>query len=284
MQSTALVRPSTLYIVATPIGHLDDIGQRAITVLSSVDGICCEDTRHSRRLMDHIDVSTPLTSLHEHNETEKSAAIVDRLRNGESLALISDAGTPLISDPGYVLVNTVVSAGFDVVPIPGASAVIAALSVSGLPTDRWTFEGFLPSKGSARRSKLEDCVAQPNTLIFYESSHRILDSLNDMAEVFGSERRVAVARELTKTYETIMRGALSDVCSQVAHDHNQQKGEFVVLVHGAPKREVAMTEPHIEALAKELKPLLPPKKAAKAMANAFGGSNKHYYDLLLSLD
>lgn len=188
MDTTTAVK-STLYVVATPIGNLEDLTIRAEKILKQVDVICCEDTRHSARLMEHIGCKTQLISLHEHNEREKSQYIVDRLSAGESIALVSDAGTPLISDPGYVLVNRVVEAGLSVVPVPGVSAVVTALSVAGLPTDRWYFEGFLPSKGSARLKRMNQLANATNTLVFYESSHRIAASIGDVVEVFGPDRR-----------------------------------------------------------------------------------------------
>ncbi len=283
MQANGFVKSSTLYVVATPIGNLADITERAIQVLKNVDVICCEDTRHSARLLDNISCKKPLLSLHEHNERERSALIVEKLTSGQSIALVSDAGTPLISDPGYVLVNEVIAAGLDVVPIPGVSAVITALSVSGLPTDHWSFEGFLPSKQGARVKILEQHQNLAHTLVYYESSHRIEDSLRDMGLVFGLERKVVVARELTKTFETLLRGSLEEVLAFVAEDSNQRKGEFVVMVNGAAKTDAAVYEAEILQLASELKPLLPPKKAASVIANVYGGSKKQYYELILSL-
>ena len=283
MQAIGFVKPSTLYVVATPIGNLADITERAVYVLSNVDVICCEDTRHSARLLDNIGCKKPLLSLHEHNERERSAYIVEKLQAGESIALVSDAGTPLISDPGYVLVNEVIAAGLEVVPVPGVSAVITALSVSGLPTDRWTFEGFLPNKHGARLKVLEQNQHMTQTMVYYESSHRIEDSLRDMVEVFGIERKIVVARELTKTFETVMRGSLAEVLMQVAQDSNQRKGEFVVVVAGAPKKDTAAFDAQILQLATELKALMPPKKAAAVIANVFGGTKKAYYELILSL-
>lgn len=277
------VQGGTLYVVATPIGNLDDISARAISVLGSVQIICCEDTRHSSRLMEHIGCKTRLMSLHEHNERDRSAYIVERLQEGQSIALVSDAGTPLISDPGYVLVNQVVEAGLKVVPVPGVSAVVTALSVSGLPTDRWFFEGFLPSKKSARLKRMAELENMEGTLIFYESSHRIGDSLADVVSTFGEQRPVCVARELTKTFETILRGSASEVSAQVKSDSNQQKGEFVVLVGGIKADDSAEDERAWE-LANELKALMPPKKAAALVTKIFGGNKKQFYEYIIGLD
>ncbi len=278
------VNKQTLYVVATPIGNLADISQRAIDVLNSVDLICCEDTRHSARLMDHIGCRTKLISLHEHNERDKSDYIVKKLQGGHSIALVSDAGTPLISDPGYVLVNHVINAGMNVAPLPGPSAVVTALSVAGLPTDRWRFEGFLPNKTGARVKVLEALVSESCTLVFYESSHRISASLSDMEAVFGSERPIVIARELTKTFETVLRGSVAQVRELVDQDANQRKGEFVVLVQGDKDVQLLLEDPKAVLLAKELKPLLPPKKAAAVLASVFGGSKKDYYQYLLELE
>lgn len=275
--------PPALYVVATPIGHLDDISRRAVDILTGVDVCCAEDTRHSKRLLDHLGAKPRLVSVHEHNERERLDFIQSLLQEGKSVALISDAGTPLISDPGYHLVRAVADAGFDVPPIPGASAVITALSVSGLPTDRWVFEGFLPSKTGARTKRLAQLAEESRTLVFYESSHRILDSLKDMAEVFGAQRPVAVARELTKTFETVLRGSFEEVVSQVESDANQQKGEFVVVVGGATEAsEDFGLSPR--KLAETLAPLMPPKQAAAAMVELIGGRKKQWYELITGLE
>ena len=279
------VKSGEIYIVSTPIGHLDDITERARQVLCQVDLICAEDTRHSGRLLEAIGSKVPMMALHEHNEAQKADSIIERLAQGQSLALISDAGTPLISDPGYVLVNHVIAAGYKVVPVPGVSAVVTALSVAGLPTDRWLFEGFLPSKSSARIKRFEALATQKCTVVFYESSHRIEKSLIDMVSVFGEERAVSVARELTKNFETVLRGTLRDVLEQVQADANQQKGEFVVVLGGFVEEEKdLLTDPTILALAKELQEALPPKKAAAILAKVFGGHKRDYYNLILSLD
>ncbi|EAR08942.1 hypothetical protein MED297_03597 [Reinekea sp. MED297] len=259
-----------------------DITERARQVLSSVSRVCCEDTRHSVRLLDHLGIQARLEALHEHNERDKSALILQWLEAGESIALISDAGTPLISDPGYVLVNDVVAKGLAVVPVPGASAIIAALSVAGLPTDRFSFEGFLPAKTSARQSAFQQISEYAGTVIFYESSHRIEDSLADLAKVLGAARQIVLARELTKTFETVLRGTVADVQAVLANDANQRRGEFVLLVQGVGKSKQAEISDEVRKLVVTLGDSLPPKVLAAALADAFGGRKKLYYDYLLS--
>ena len=222
-----------LYVVATPIGNLQDITARALEVLRSVSRVAAEDTRHSRKLLAHYGIATPLVALHEHNERDITQRLLPSLAAGEDIALVSDAGTPLISDPGFYLVRAARQAGIRVVPVPGASALIAALSVAGLPTDRFYFEGFLPSRQAARLRRLEALQAETVTLVFFESSHRILACLADMAGVFGAAREATLARELTKTFETIHHGTLAELLAWIEADSNQQKGEFVVLLQGA---------------------------------------------------
>ncbi|GGX46619.1 16S rRNA (cytidine(1402)-2'-O)-methyltransferase [Saccharospirillum salsuginis] len=282
MTDSVTLHPA-LYVVATPIGHLDDISMRATRVLQGVNVCCAEDTRHSKRLLDHLNARPKLVSLHEHNERDRTGFILSLLRDDQSVALISDAGTPLISDPGYHLVKAVAEAGYTVHPIPGPSAVITALSVSGLPTDRWVFEGFLPAKTGARQKRLQTLARDTRTLVFYESSHRILDSLNDMKTVFGSERPITLARELTKTFETVLRGTLEEVVAQVESDSNQQKGEFVLVVGGTTDEpEDFGLDPR--KLAETLGPLMPPKQAAAAMVELIGGRKKQWYELITGLD
>ncbi|MBU2863565.1 16S rRNA (cytidine(1402)-2'-O)-methyltransferase [Reinekea forsetii] len=279
------VKPGEIYIVSTPIGHLDDITLRAREVLCQVDLICAEDTRHSGRLLEALDSKVPMMALHEHNEAQKADVIIEKLALGQSLALISDAGTPLISDPGFVLVNAVIGAGYKVVPVPGVSAVVTALSVAGLPTDRWLFEGFLPSKAGARVKRLEALANQPCSVVFYESSHRIEKSLADMSMVLGADRPIAVARELTKTFETVLRGTVAEILEQVSSDANQQKGEFVVVVGGKVEQaESTISDPTVLALARELSEALPPKKAAAILAKVFEGHKRDYYNLILSFN
>ena len=224
-----------LYIVATPIGNLSDISERAVQILKQVDLIAVEDTRHSGKLLQHSGVSTPMQALHEHNEAKKVEQLIELLAAGKSIALISDAGTPLISDPGYQLVKAAIDAGIKVSPVPGASALIAALSASGLPSDAFIFEGFLPNKSAGRLKKLEALADESRTLIFYEAPHRIIDCLEDMQQVFGAERVAVVARELTKTFETIKKDSLENLLSWIKADSNQQRGEFVLLIQGQEK-------------------------------------------------
>ncbi|EGQ7689736.1 16S rRNA (cytidine(1402)-2'-O)-methyltransferase [Vibrio cholerae] len=222
----------TLYIVPTPIGNLGDITQRALDVLASVDMIAAEDTRHTGKLLAQFNISTKTFALHDHNEQQKAQVLVDKLLSGLSIALVSDAGTPLISDPGYHLVTQCRQAGVKVVPLPGPCAVITALSASGLPSDSFSFEGFLPAKSKARKDKLLEIAKVSRTCIFYESPHRICESLQDMLDVLGGEREVVLARELTKTFETIQGMPLAELIEWIAEDDNRKKGEMVLLVHG----------------------------------------------------
>ncbi len=219
----------TLYIVSTPIGNLEDITLRALRILKEVDVIAAEDTRHSKHLLDRYQISTMLTSYHDHNKEEKAPELVARMLEGKSVALVSDAGTPGISDPGYFLINLAADQKIPVVPVPGATAAIAALSVSGLPTDRFVFEGFLPAKHLARMKRLQSLAKEKRTLIFYEAPHKILKTLADMIEVFG-ERRAVITRELTKVHEETMRGSLSDILKHL--QAGQVRGEFTIIVHG----------------------------------------------------
>jgi 16S rRNA (cytidine1402-2'-O)-methyltransferase len=220
----------TLYIVATPIGNLEDITLRAIRVLKEADIIAAEDTRHTRKLLDRYDIGTSLTSYHDHNKEEKAPVLVAKLLDGKNVALVSDAGTPGISDPGYFLINLAIHQNTPVVPIPGATAAIAALSISGLPTDSFVFEGFLPSKQGARTKRLEEIATEKRTMIFYEAPHRIVRTIEDMATVLG-ERKAVVTRELTKVYEEAIRGTLSEVLARLKS--GTTKGEFTIIIHGA---------------------------------------------------
>jgi 16S rRNA (cytidine1402-2'-O)-methyltransferase len=221
-----------LFVIATPIGNLQDITLRALEVLAEADVVAAEDTRRTRLLLSHHGIDRPLAALHEHNEDRQAPHLVKRLLGGESVALVSDAGTPLLSDPGFRLVRLAAENGIEVVAVPGASAVTAALSVGGLPTDRFVFEGFLPAKSAARLKKLQALSGETGTLVFFESSHRVLASLADMQAAFGDERPMAICRELTKQFETVLRGSLAEVRAAVETDANQQKGEFVILVGG----------------------------------------------------
>ncbi|MBV1880003.1 MAG: 16S rRNA (cytidine(1402)-2'-O)-methyltransferase [Pseudomonadales bacterium] len=273
-----------LYIVATPIGNLADISYRAVELLKSVDLIAAEDTRHSRYLLTHYQISTPCMSLHDHNETQRSEQLVYRLLSGENIALISDAGTPLISDPGFRLVSRARDEGVVVSPIPGACAAIAALSVAGLPTDQFFFDGFLPAKSAGRRQRLTELSDKPCTLVFYESTHRILAMLRDMQDVLG-ERRITLARELTKKFETVLSGSVEEVLAILMSDSNQQKGEFVVMVTGLAKSTEDAEGLNISGehrrLLSLLAPELPPKKAAAIVSEISGISKRIIYNMIL---
>ncbi|MGR8998482.1 MAG: 16S rRNA (cytidine(1402)-2'-O)-methyltransferase [Gammaproteobacteria bacterium] len=234
-----------LYVVATPIGNLADISFRAVALLRQADLIAAEDTRHVKMLLQHYGISNKLISLHQHNEDRVSVVILEKLRAGESIALVSDAGTPLLSDPGMPLVKMVKDAGLDVVPIPGACALIAALSAAGLPVTRFCFEGFAPRTSSARKAFFHERLMHPSTWVFYESSHRILASLEDMAEIIPLDRQIVIARELTKLHETIVKTSLGNALELVAQNDNMRKGEFVVIVDGAAvdkKEQIITTE------------------------------------------
>jgi 16S rRNA (cytidine1402-2'-O)-methyltransferase len=272
-----------LYVVATPIGNLLDISARALDVLRRVALIAAEDTRHSRKLLSHYGIATPLLAVHEHNERDITEKMLQRLLGGEDIALVSDAGTPLISDPGFYLVRAARQAVLRVIPVPGPSALIAALSVAGLPSDRFLFEGFLPSKQTARRLRLQALADTTATLVLYESSHRICASLRDMVDCLGEQREATVARELTKTYETILQGTLSELVERVESDSNQQKGEFVVLVQGAPARERAEVDAEALRLLQVLLTELPLKQAAGLLAKMTGLSKNVLYEEGLKL-
>jgi 16S rRNA (cytidine1402-2'-O)-methyltransferase len=273
---TGMQGSGTLFVVATPIGNLGDIGARALDTLRNAAAVCAEDTRRSGQLLAHFGIATPLLALHEHNEDAIAQKLVARLLAGESLALVSDAGTPLVSDPGFRLVRAARAAGVKVSPVPGASALIAALSVAGLPSDRFAFEGFLPAKASARRDRLQPLVAEPRTLIFYESSHRIAETLADMAQAFGGERPAVLARELTKLFETVLDGTLAELLGKVETDADQRKGEFVLLVQGAGEDADAKVAEGLRLYA-TLKQHLPPSTAAKLAAELSGAPRKALY-------
>ncbi|MBV1807163.1 MULTISPECIES: 16S rRNA (cytidine(1402)-2'-O)-methyltransferase [Pseudomonas] len=267
--------PGSLYVVATPIGNLDDMSVRALKVLREVTLIAAEDTRHSSRLMQHFGISTPLAACHEHNERDEGSRFITRLLAGDDVALISDAGTPLISDPGYHLVRQARAAGIPVVPVPGACALIAALSAAGLPSDRFIFEGFLPAKAVGRKARLEQVKEEPRTLIFYEAPHRILECLQDMEQVFGADRPALLAREITKTFETLKGLPLGELRAFVEADSNQQRGECVVLVAGWTPPE---DEDVIGAEARRILDLLleeMPLKRAAALASEITGVRKN---------
>jgi 16S rRNA (cytidine1402-2'-O)-methyltransferase len=272
----AVTQAGTLYVVATPIGNLGDLSARAREVLAAVDAICAEDTRHTRQLLAQTGIERPLLALHEHNEEDVAWKLVERLRAGETLALVSDAGTPLVSDPGYRLVREVRAAGLKVSPVPGACAAIAALSVAGIPSDRFCFEGFLPAKASGRREKLTALSGESRTMVFYESAHRIEESLSDMAAAFGGGREAVIARELTKLFETVLGDTLNELIEKVAADDNQRKGEFVIVVRGCEDdTEARLLEGQrlYAKLAEHLKPSL----AAKLAADISGAPRKALY-------
>ena len=259
-----------LYIVATPIGNLQDITQRALDTFTQVDLIAAEDTRHSGLLLSHYGIKKPFFALHDHNEQEKAHILVEKLKQGSNIALISDAGTPLISDPGFHLVRQCREAGIRVVPLPGACAAITALCASGIASDRFCFEGFLPAKNKARKDKLENIAEEDRTLIFYESTHRILDTLEDMQSVLGGERYIVLAREITKTWETITGNTIKNLREWLLEDPNRTKGEMVLIVEGKPKSDnndeiSPQAVKALELIAEEL----PLKKTAAIVAELY---------------
>jgi 16S rRNA (cytidine1402-2'-O)-methyltransferase len=271
-----------LYVVATPIGNLQDITARALDTLGRVALVAAEDTRHSRKLLAHYGIGTPLLALHEHNEREQTQSLLARLAAGEDVALVSDAGTPLISDPGFCLVRAARAAGLQVVAVPGASACIAALSIAGLPTDRFVFEGFLPSKQVARAKRLQALQDESRTLVFYESSHRIVACLADMVASLGGERQAVLARELTKTFETTRGGSLQELHDWLLADDNQQRGEFVIMVHGRSGQPDSIDAADRHVLGVLLQEL-PLKQAAALAAKITGLPRNRLYDYGLEL-
>ncbi|HHE9474323.1 TPA: 16S rRNA (cytidine(1402)-2'-O)-methyltransferase [Haemophilus influenzae] len=272
-----------LYIVATPIGNLQDITQRALETFAQVDLIAAEDTRHSGLLLSHYGIKKPFFALHDHNEQEKAHILVEKLKQGSNIALISDAGTPLISDPGFHLVRQCREAGIRVVPLPGACAAITALCASGIASDRFCFEGFLPAKSKARKDKLENIAEEDRTLIFYESTHRILDTLEDMQSVLGEERYMVLAREMTKTWETITGNTIKNLREWLLEDPNRTKGEMVLIVEGKPKSDnndeiSPQAVKALELIAEEL----PLKKAAAIVAELYGYKKNALYQFGLA--
>lgn len=272
-----------LYMVATPIGNLEDMTPRAVRILSEVDLIAAEDTRHSAKLLKHFGIGTKTVAVHEHNEREQVPRLVDFLKRNKSIAFITDAGTPLLSDPGYLLVRAARDAGLRVVPLPGACAAIAALSAAGLPSDRFVFEGFPPAKSAARRVVYERLSRETRTLIFYESPHRILESLADMADVFGPAREAVLAREITKQFETFRAGTLAELLAWLQADADQQRGEFVVLLHGAARSGDEATEAEAERILTILLAELPVSQATEIAARITGQKKNQLYDLALRL-
>jgi 16S rRNA (cytidine1402-2'-O)-methyltransferase len=277
------VESGALYVVATPIGNLEDISARALRILREVDAIAAEDTRHTGQLLAHFGIDTPMFSLHEHNERARLERIIARLRGGQSLALVSDAGTPLISDPGFPLVRELRRQGLKVIPIPGPSSILAALSVAGLPTDRFIFEGFLPAKSAARRERLQVLVREERTLVFLESSHRIAETLADLATVFGAERSAVIARELTKRFEEVHSATLSELIAWLDADPHRCRGEFVVLVQGAPGVANEVDTPETRQLLTALLEELPMGRAVAVAVKATGLKRKMLYELALAL-
>ncbi len=274
----------TLFVVATPIGNRDDLTPRARQVLGEVDVIAAEDTRHTGRLLSHFGINTPLTALHEHNEMAQLEPLLARLKEGADVALVSDAGTPLISDPGYRLVAAAHAASIPVSPLPGASAVIAALSASGLPTDRFTFEGFLPARAEARRKRLAGLRAETRTMVFLESVHKVRASLPDLVAAFGAERPAFLGRELTKLHEQCVYTSLAGLADGIENGQITAKGEFVLIVAGNPKADpVAGVAVTVESVLRELLPHLPGKEAADIAARVTGERRNEVYALMLRL-
>lgn len=276
--------PGCLVVVATPIGNLDDCSPRACAALAAVDVIAAEDTRHSGVLLAHLGVTTPMTSLHEHNERAAVPALIERLRAGERAALISDAGTPLISDPGFVLVRAAREAGLPLRSVPGPCAAIAALAIAGLPSDRFVFEGFLPARTTARRKRLGELAGDTRTLVFYESSHRIADTARDLAAVVGEDRQLTVARELTKLHEESVSLLVGQLPDWLAADDHRRRGEFVLTVAGAAVEERPPDHPiALDTLLGELLAAMPVRDAVKAAVRLTGAPRNHVYRRAVAL-
>lgn len=277
----AAISAATLYVVPTPIGNLGDITQRALATLKAVDLIAAEDTRHTGMLLQHFAINAPFFALHDHNEQQKADLLIDKLRAGQSIALVSDAGTPLINDPGYHLVRRCREAGIRVVPLPGACAATTALCAAGVPSDRFCYEGFLPAKSKARRDRLRALQQEPRTLIFYESTHRLLESLEDMVSELGGARYVVLARELTKTWENIHGAPVAQLLAWVREDENRRKGEMVLIVEGYQADEEALSPEALRTLAL-LQAELPLKKAAALAAEIHGVKKNALYKYALA--
>lgn len=276
--------PVTLWVVATPIGNLEDLSPRAQRILGEVDLVVCEDTRRTGRLLAAFGIEARLAPLHEHNETRETPGLVARLQAGESIALVSDAGTPLLSDPGFRLVRAAADAGLAVCAVPGPSAITAALSVAGLPTDRFAFEGFLPARGAARRARLKDLAAEPRTLVLFEAGNRVATLLAEATELMGPERPAAVGRELTKLHETVYRGGLAELAERLAADPDAARGEAVVVIGGAALAEPAGGDQALLArLLPELLEALPPSRAVRIAAKLTGVPRQQAYALALKL-
>jgi 16S rRNA (cytidine1402-2'-O)-methyltransferase len=273
----------TLWVVATPIGNLEDLSPRARRILAEVDRVLCEDTRHTGRLLAACGIAARMSSVHEHNEARQVPRLVEALRQGESMALVSDAGTPLISDPGFRLVHAASAAGIPVYPVPGPCAAVAALSIAGLPTDRFVFEGFVPAKPSGRRSALEAVVGEPRTLVFYESGQRLAAFLRDAADILGGGRPAVVARELTKLHETVYRGDLGDLAERLAGEGDAARGELVVLVGGAAGGIGDEAEILLAKVLPMLLEELPPSRAVRIAAQLTGLPRRRVYDRAMEL-
>ena len=277
-----MIESGTLYIVATPIGNLEDITLRALRILAEVDLIAAEDTRPSQRLLQHYDISTRLTSLHDHNESQRAKQLIEKIKLGENIALISDAGTPLISDPGYGLVSQCRDSGVNVVPLPGPCAVITALCAAGLATDRFKFEGFLPVKAVAKQQALQRLLTETSTSVFYESPRRVADTVKQIVSELGEERQMVVAKELTKTFETFYSGSAQACLIWLEADTNHQRGEFVLLVAGEKQDQTEVSADALKLL-KLLMKELPLKKAAAITAEQYDLKKNHLYQLGLEL-
>jgi 16S rRNA (cytidine1402-2'-O)-methyltransferase len=276
------IKPATLYVVATPIGNLEDMTFRAVKILQTVDVIAAEDTRHTGRLLQHFQIKTPQVSYHEHNRSSRIPELLEELSNGKAIALVTDAGVPGISDPGYELVKVCIEAGIPVVPIPGANAAITALSAAGLPTDRFVFEGFLPAKGQQRRSHLESLETESRTLIFYESPHRLRETLQDFAEIFGTSRQIVIARELTKLYEEFWRGTIE---SAIAHySQREPQGEYTLLVAGTPPTQPQLSEEELKAeLLAIMSQGISRSQASRQLAKVTSLPRRQLYQLALAI-
>jgi len=272
-----------LYVVATPIGNLSDLSARARALLESAGLIAAEDTRHTGSLLKHFAIRTPLVSLHEHNEKQRIGELLLRLQQGTSVALVSDAGTPAISDPGFELVRAAAAAGIDIVAVPGPCAAIAALSIGALPTDRFCFEGFLPARAAARRERLGELADEARTLVFYESPHRIAATLEDCAACFGAHRGAAVAREITKLHEAVYRGSLAELSAQAAQDPDFSRGEIVLIVAGSSRVAQAPDEANLDRVLRPLLNELPLKQAARLAAQIADVRDNQAYKRALQL-
>ncbi|MEI6444337.1 MAG: 16S rRNA (cytidine(1402)-2'-O)-methyltransferase [Nostocales cyanobacterium ELA583] len=276
-------KPGTLYIVATPIGNLEDMTFRAVRILQAVDMIAAEDTRHTGRLLQHFQVKTPQISYHEHNSHSRIPELLEQLQFGKAIALVSDAGMPGISDPGYELIKACIDEGITVVPIPGASAVITALSAAGLPTDRFIFDGFLPAKSQQRKQYLESLQGESRTLVFYESPHRLRDTLADLGEVLGSDRSLVIARELTKLYEEFWRGTIAEGITY--YQDKEPQGEYTLLVAGNPPSKPQLTETELKnELLSMIKQGISRSQASREVAKDTGLSRRYLYQLALTIE